>query len=154
MPCIRAADTFRPWSRHSSSSRRSVGPQPGPARMTRRSSHIQSGLRLTDPLSVGLRRVAASLGKFWRGRAAALTIGLSLSVLAISGVLFLLLAPSAACAEEPSYDKGVSTHAIAMHGQPALAADFSRLPYADPQAVKGGRVALAYQGTFDSLNPY
>ena len=122
--------------------------------MTRRSSHIQPGLRLTDPLSVGLRRVAASLGKFWRGRAAALTIGLSLSVLAISGVLFLLLAPSAACAEEPSYDKGVSTHAIAMHGQPALAADFSRLPYADPQAVKGGRVALAYQGTFDSLNPY
>src|SRR5580692_4109846 len=38
--------------------------------------------------------------------------------------------------------------------QPALPADFSRLPYADPQATKGGHLALAYQGTFDSLNPY
>jgi peptide/nickel transport system substrate-binding protein len=25
---------------------------------------------------------------------------------------------------------------------------------ADPQATKGGHLALAYQGTFDSLNPY
>ena len=41
-----------------------------------------------------------------------------------------------------------------MHGQPALPADFSRLLYADPQATKGGHLALAYQGTFDSLNPY
>ena len=41
-----------------------------------------------------------------------------------------------------------------MHGQPALPADFWRFPYADPQAAKGGHLALAYQGTFDSLNPY
>ena len=68
--------------------------------------------------------------------------------------MFLLLAAGAARAEDPSGDKGLTTYAIAMHGQPALHADFSRLPYADPQATKGGHLALAYQGTFDSLNPY
>ena len=55
---------------------------------------------------------------------------------------------------DPSGDKGLTTYAIAMHGQPKLPADFSRLPYADPQATKGGHLALAYQWTFDSLNPY
>ena len=72
----------------------------------------------------------------------------------ICAVLFLLLTVGAACAEGPSGDKGFTTEAIAMHGRPALSADFSHLPYADPQAVKGGRLVLAYQGTFDSLNPY
>ena len=73
---------------------------------------------------------------------------------ALSGTVFLLLAASAANAEGPSGGKVSTTYAIAMHGQPALPADFSRLPYADPKASKGGRLALAYQGTFDSLNPY
>lgn len=44
-------------------------------------------------------------------------------------------------------------HGIAMHGEPALAADFPHLPYAKPEAPKGGRIVLALQGTFDSLNP-
>jgi peptide/nickel transport system substrate-binding protein len=35
----------------------------------------------------------------------------------------------------------VRSYAIAMHGDPALPADFDHLPYADPQAPKGGRVA-------------
>lgn len=44
-------------------------------------------------------------------------------------------------------------HAIAMHGEPALAPGFTHLPYADPDAPKGGRIVFAIQGTFDSLNP-
>ena len=44
-------------------------------------------------------------------------------------------------------------HGIAMHGEPALAPGFDHLPYANPQAPKGGRITLALQGTFDSLNP-
>jgi peptide/nickel transport system substrate-binding protein len=44
-------------------------------------------------------------------------------------------------------------HGIAMHGEPALPPGFEHLPYADPQAPKGGRITLALQGTFDSLNP-
>ncbi|MGO3929289.1 extracellular solute-binding protein [Rhodopseudomonas pseudopalustris] len=40
-----------------------------------------------------------------------------------------------------------------MHGTPALPADFSHLPYANPAAPKGGRLILSQSGTFDSLNP-
>ena len=46
------------------------------------------------------------------------------------------------------------SHGVAMHGAPALGADFSHLPYANPDAPKGGRLTLAYAGAFDSLNPY
>ncbi len=47
-----------------------------------------------------------------------------------------------------------SGHAIAMHGEPALEADFSHLPYANPDAPKGGTINYAVQGSFDSLNPF
>ena len=46
-----------------------------------------------------------------------------------------------------------AVHGIAMHGKPALAADFPHLPYADPRAPKGGTIALGELGSFDSLNP-
>ena len=52
--------------------------------------------------------------------------------------------------------KGVSAgqgYAIAMHGAPALAADFVHMPYANPDAPKGGRLVQGILGTFDSLNP-
>jgi peptide/nickel transport system substrate-binding protein len=45
------------------------------------------------------------------------------------------------------------THAIAMHGDPALPADFTHMPYANPDAPKGGRLVWGLPGTFDSLNP-
>ena len=45
------------------------------------------------------------------------------------------------------------THAIAMHGEPALAPDFPNLPYANPDAPKGGRLVQGLLGSFDSLNP-
>ena len=48
----------------------------------------------------------------------------------------------------------VDAHAIAMHGDPALPDGFERLPYASPEASKGGTLELAYLGAFDSLNPY
>lgn len=44
--------------------------------------------------------------------------------------------------------------AIAMTGRPALAPDFSHLPYANPDAPKGGMIRLAAPGSFDSLNPW
>ena len=44
--------------------------------------------------------------------------------------------------------------AIAMHGDPALKSPFDHLPYADPAALKGGRLAIGFLGTFDSLNPF
>lgn len=59
----------------------------------------------------------------------------------------LLMAAAPAHALEP-------VHAIAMHGEPALAPDFAHLPYADPRAPKGGAIAYGVVGTFDSLNPF
>lgn len=44
-------------------------------------------------------------------------------------------------------------HGIAMHGVPALPADFTHMPYANPAAPKGGRLVQGIVGTFDSLNP-
>ena len=41
-------------------------------------------------------------------------------------------------------------HGIAMHGEPALAADFKNLPYANPDAPQGGTLRQAITGTFDS----
>jgi peptide/nickel transport system substrate-binding protein len=46
-----------------------------------------------------------------------------------------------------------AVYAIAMHGAPALPADFAALPYANPDAPKGGRIVEGVLGTFDSLNP-
>ena len=40
-----------------------------------------------------------------------------------------------------------------MHGVPALPADFTHMPYANPTAPKGGRIVWGLNGTFDSLNP-
>ena len=40
-----------------------------------------------------------------------------------------------------------------MFGKPALPPDFKSLPYANPDAPKGGRVVQGEVGTFDSLNP-
>jgi peptide/nickel transport system substrate-binding protein len=45
------------------------------------------------------------------------------------------------------------SHAIAMHGSPALAAGFSHFRYVNPEAPKGGRLVASIVGTFDSLNP-
>jgi peptide/nickel transport system substrate-binding protein len=61
-----------------------------------------------------------------------------------------LLALAAVCGQlraEPA-------HGIAMHGQPALAADFKHFPNVNPGAPRGGRLNLGVQGTFDTLNPF
>ncbi len=50
--------------------------------------------------------------------------------------------------------RAAPAHGIAMHGEPALPANFDHLPYADPAAPKGGTFALGFPGSFDSLNPF
>ncbi|APO86683.1 ABC transporter substrate-binding protein [Donghicola sp. JL3646] len=45
-------------------------------------------------------------------------------------------------------------HGISMYGEPALADGFISLPYANPDAPKGGAMVTAEVGSFDSLNPY
>ena len=45
-------------------------------------------------------------------------------------------------------------HGIAMYGDPALPPDFVSLPYANPDAPKGGQIIFGEVGGFDSLNPH
>lgn len=45
-------------------------------------------------------------------------------------------------------------HGIAMYGAPELPPDFVSLPYANPDAPKGGRIVTGEVGSFDSLNPH
>src|ERR1700677_4144842 len=67
--------------------------------------------------------------------------------LAVAMLALGLAGAGASAAEPPAI-------AIAMHGAPALAPDFTALPYVEKDAPKGGRLRLAYLGTFDSLNPF
>src|SRR5262245_46431467 len=67
-----------------------------------------------------------------------------LSVLVMIAVAALRLT-SATAAE--------ARHAIAMHGEPALADGFKAFDYVDPAAPVGGRLVQGVLGTFDSLNP-
>ncbi|MEM1364659.1 MAG: ABC transporter substrate-binding protein, partial [Pseudomonadota bacterium] len=46
------------------------------------------------------------------------------------------------------------SHGLAMHGEPAVPAGFTHLPYANPDAPKGGEIVYGVRGTFDSLNPF
>ncbi|WP_416376506.1 extracellular solute-binding protein [Thalassovita sp.] len=63
------------------------------------------------------------------------------------GCAFALVLLGSALAADPA-------HGIAMYGEPALAADFQSLPYANPDAPKGGRLVEGTTGGFDSLNPF
>ena len=46
------------------------------------------------------------------------------------------------------------SHGIAMYGEPALPEGFLHLPYANPDAPKGGAIRLSESGGFDSLKPW
>lgn len=71
-----------------------------------------------------------------------------------SGVRLCLLAVAVAVGLPAGGVRAEEAHAIAMHGKPAMAADFTHMPYANPDAPKGGRLTWGILGTFDSLNPF
>jgi len=64
----------------------------------------------------------------------------------IARALAILCIPASALAQPQ--------HGIAMYGDPVLPPDFVSLPYANPDAPKGGRIAFGERGGFDSFNPY
>ncbi|MFX0544467.1 extracellular solute-binding protein [Roseovarius sp. S1116L3] len=65
----------------------------------------------------------------------------------LSSVITVVFLGLGSAAAEP-------VHGIAMYGAPALEPNFAALPYANPEAPKGGRVTTANVGGFDSLNPF
>ena len=67
----------------------------------------------------------------------------------LSGLVMLLAASTFA-----NQAVAAPVHAISMHGEPALPADFKHFPYVNPNVKKGGKIAYGVVGTFDSLNPF
>ena len=72
---------------------------------------------------------------------------MTLSVLRQTGAALAFMASVGIAGAEPM-------HGIAMYGEPALPDGFVSLPYANPDAPKGGTMVTAEVGGFDSLNPY
>lgn len=70
-----------------------------------------------------------------------------LALLAALLAAIVWLTPASTAQAQPA-------HGIAMHGDPALPPDFSHLPYANPDAPKGGKLNYAWFGTFNSVNPF
>jgi peptide/nickel transport system substrate-binding protein len=66
---------------------------------------------------------------------------------------FAILAFGVALAINAGTLSAEESYAIAMHGAPALPTSFTHMPYANPEAPKGGRLVAGFLGTFDSLNP-
>ena len=54
----------------------------------------------------------------------------------------------------PATQPPLRTYGISLLGAPSLPPDFKFFPYVNPDAPKGGEVALSTVGTFDSFNPF
>ncbi|MDR7123340.1 microcin C transport system substrate-binding protein [Pseudorhodobacter sp. 4114] len=48
----------------------------------------------------------------------------------------------------------ITSHGISTFGELQLPADFTHLPYVNPDAPKGGEISIWAPGGFDSMNPY
>ncbi|SMH48118.1 extracellular solute-binding protein [Maritimibacter sp. HL-12] len=73
----------------------------------------------------------------------------ALASLFVLGALALLASTLAARSQETA-----TSHAFSYFGTPKYGPDFSHLDYVNPDAPKGGEIALWTMGTFDSFNPY
>jgi len=68
--------------------------------------------------------------------------------------LYARPARAATPAGKPGPDGITRTHALSLLGEPALPADFTHWPWVNPDAPKGGEIALTALGSFDSFNPF
>lgn len=103
------------------------------------------GAALGTGLGTGLGRNPPGIAGFWP------VVAASLIALPLCGAI---LAGGAWAQAAPDTRGTITSHGLAMYGAPALAADFDHLPYARPDAPKGGRMVLGEVGGFDSLNPF
>jgi microcin C transport system substrate-binding protein len=68
-----------------------------------------------------------------------------------AGFLAVMLAGYAVAARAETV---ITSHGISTFGDLRLPADFSHLPYVNPDAPKGGEISQWSPGSFDSFNPY
>src|SRR6202140_1182472 len=97
---------------------------------------------MSAPKSTPLGRPASNCARMTRRRL--------LGVPAALAALRLTRAAGAAANARQS----IAMHAIAMHGEPALAPGFAAFRYVNPDAPKGGRLVQGVLGSFDSLKPF
>lgn len=76
--------------------------------------------------------------------------GLRAMALAAGAAICGLALATAARAEE----KVITSHGISTFGDLGLPADFTHLPYVNPDAPKGGELSESWVGGFDSMNPF
>jgi microcin C transport system substrate-binding protein len=70
-------------------------------------------------------------------------------------IAWLLAGAGAGHAQPPAPGEApLRTYGLSLLGAPALPRDFKAFPYVNPDAPKGGEVALSAIGTFDSFNPF
>ncbi len=67
-----------------------------------------------------------------------------------SGLAIPFLQPAGAAAQQGP----TRSHALSLLGDPALPAGFTHWPWVNPEAPKGGEIALTALGSFDSFNQY
>ncbi len=60
----------------------------------------------------------------------------------------------AATAQASRSETVITSHGISTFGELKLPADFTHLPYVNPDAPKGGEISQWAPGSFDSFNPY
>jgi microcin C transport system substrate-binding protein len=86
-----------------------------------------------------------------RGTATAKTAHISRGPVFATGALILALG---ALALPVRAETVITSHGISTFGDLALPADFTHLPYVNPDAPKGGEISEWAPGSFDSFNPY
>ncbi|HSI39259.1 MAG TPA: extracellular solute-binding protein [Xanthobacteraceae bacterium] len=74
--------------------------------------------------------------------------------LGAAGLLALPRRPAAGDSANGPVPHGISAHGLAMHGVPMLPPGFAHFASVNPQAPRGGELAQAVVGSFDSLNPF
>ncbi len=131
------------------------------ARSAKKKAPPEGGAKVVEAGFIQARNLSSSsaiIQKLWRGGKSLLThwpqSRISGAIWSQNAIILLALTGAVAGVEIDPGALAEPTHGIAMHGVPALAPGFTNLPYANPDAPKGGRVVFGETGGFDSLNPY
>ena len=74
--------------------------------------------------------------------------------LAAAGGLAVIAALLAGAAKSDSHETVIEAHGVTNFGDLMYPADFAHANYVNPEAPKGGEIAVWAQGTFDSFNQY
>lgn len=72
--------------------------------------------------------------------------------LGVLGLIVTLALTSTARAD--GHEKTITSHGYSFYGDLTYAEDFTHFDYVNPDAPKGGEIALGIVGTFDSMHPY